>query len=79
MTNVNWIDLDAAAGWLSINPEGVMNLIHEGVLGSKRITRDTVAVWAGDVKSLARFWIPKRPRRRRQGTDGRRKRMAAHA
>ena len=65
MTSVTWINLDVAAGWLSMNPEAVMSLIREGVFGSKRVTRDTLVVRAEDVKNLARFWVPKRRRRRR--------------
>jgi hypothetical protein len=65
MTTATWIDLDTAAGWLSTKPEHVMTLLREGVFGSKRITRDTFVVRADDVRSLARFWVPKRPRRRR--------------
>jgi hypothetical protein len=65
MTTVTWIDLDVAAGWLATKPDDVMTLIREGVLGSKRLTRDTFVVRAADVKSLARFWVPKRPKRRR--------------
>jgi hypothetical protein len=77
MTTVTWIDLDVAAGWLATKPDDVMTLIREGVLGSKRLTRDTFVVCAADVKSLARFWVPKRPRRSRgtrlrQTTDARR-------
>jgi hypothetical protein len=65
MTTVTWIDLDVAAGWLSTKPEDVMTLVREGVLGSKRLSRDTFVVRADDVRSLARLWVPKRPRRRR--------------
>ena len=65
MTNVNWIDVDAAAGWLESRPEDVINLIREGVLGSRRISRDDLVVRAVDVKTLALFWVPKRPKRRR--------------
>jgi hypothetical protein len=76
MTTVTWIDLDVAAGWLATKPDDVMTLIREGVLGSKRLTRDTFVVCAFDVESLAHFWVPKRPKRRRatrprQTTDAR--------
>jgi hypothetical protein len=65
MTNVMWIDLDAAAGWLSSSPEDVMTLIREGVLGAKRISRCDLVVRGADVKTLARFWIRQRANRRR--------------
>jgi hypothetical protein len=65
MTNVMWIDLDAAAGWLSSSPEDVMTLIREGVLGAKRISRCGFVVSTADVKTLARFWIRQKANRRR--------------
>jgi hypothetical protein len=64
MTNLIWIDLDEAAGWLSSNPDDVMSLIREGILGSKRRSRDNIVVRADDVSCLAEFWTDRRPKKR---------------
>ena len=65
MTNVNWIELSAVAEWLASTPEEVMDLVRDGVLGWKRISRVDFVVSAVDVKSLARLWrrIPRKYRR----------------
>ena len=34
MTSAMWIDLNAAAGWLSSTPEDVMTLVRDRVLGA---------------------------------------------
>ena len=67
MTNLIWIDIDDAAGWLSSKPEDVMCLVREGILGSKRGPHEDLVVRANDVRFLAEFWTaitPKRPRTR---------------
>jgi hypothetical protein len=65
MTNLIWIDLDDAAGWLSTRPDDVMCLIREGVLGAKRRSNENVVVRADDVRCLAEFWTPRTPKRHR--------------
>jgi hypothetical protein len=65
MTNVTWIDLDAAAGWLSSNPDDVMSLVRDGILGSKRKSRENFVVRADDVRCLAELWMVIKPRRPR--------------
>jgi hypothetical protein len=65
MSNLIWIDLDVAAGWLSSNRDDVMCLIREGSLGSKRRSRETFVVRADDVRCLAEFWTVRKPRKAR--------------
>ena len=65
MTNLIWIDLEVAAGWLSSDPNEVMTLIRDGTLCAKRRRHANVVVRADDVRCLAEFWTVKTPRRPR--------------
>jgi hypothetical protein len=65
MTNLIWIDLEVAAGWLSSDPNLVMTLIRDGTLCAKRRRHANVVVRADDVRCLAEFWTVKTRRRRR--------------
>ena len=64
MTNLSWIDLDAAAGWLSTQPDEVMSLIRDGLLGSKRTARRRNCRLGRRRRRLARLWIRNRGQRR---------------
>jgi hypothetical protein len=65
MTNLIWIDLEVAAGWLSSDPNEVMTLIRDGSLCAKRRRHANVVVRADDVRCLAEFWSVRTPPRRR--------------
>ena len=65
MTNLIWIDLEVAAGWLSSDPNLVLTLIRDGTLCAKRRRHANVVVRADDVRCLAEFWTVKTPRRPR--------------
>jgi hypothetical protein len=65
MTDLIWIDIDDAAGWLSSKPEDVMCLVREGILGSKRARHGNFVVRGDEVSCLAEFWPPRMARRPR--------------